>query len=181
MTWPAPVQALWDELETARRDILGEVERLSQAQADWRPSEQDWSIGEIVHHLTLAEINTGKLTTKLTREAAQQGKVAPFPSDLATFRVLPPRPPGTAEAPPVVRPEKGRPIEQLIADMETTRARSRESIEKLAALDPRRLTWSHFALGELDLSQWWMLQAAHDRDHLQQLRGVKARPGFPAA
>jgi hypothetical protein len=36
-----------------------------------------------------------------------------------------------------------------------------------------------FALGELNLAQWWMLQARHDRDHLQQLRAIKASPGFP--
>jgi hypothetical protein len=172
---------LWGELQSVRQEILTEVEGLSQAQVDWRPSEGDWSIGEIVHHLTLAEINTGKLTTKLTREAAQEGKVAPFPPDLTAFEALPPRPPGPAEAPPVVRPEKGRPVDRLLGDMKATRERSRESIEKLGSLDPRLLTWRHFALGDLHLAQWWMLQAAHDRDHLQQLRAVKASPGFPTA
>jgi hypothetical protein len=33
----------------------------------------------------------------------------------------------------------------------------------------------------MDLGQWWMLQAAHDRDHLQQLRRIKKSPGFPRA
>ncbi len=179
MAWPTPVEALWDELLAVRQEILKEAEGLSQTQADWCPSERDWSIGEILHHLTLAEINTGKLTTKLTREAAQAGKLAPFPADLKAFTLLPPSPPGPAEAPPVVRPEKGHAIGQLLTDMKATRERSWQSIEKLGTSDPRPLTWTHFRLGELNLAQWWLLQAQHDRDHLQQLRAVKASSGFP--
>jgi hypothetical protein len=134
-------------------------------------------VGEIVHHLTLAEVATGKLTSKLLKEAGPGG--APFPADLAGFTPLPPWPPGPAEAPPVVRPEKGRPIAELLADMKATRERSRQSLDRLGAVDPRALRWRHFALGDLDLGQWWMLQARHDGDHLQQLRRLKASPGFP--
>lgn len=179
MVLPAPVEALWDELQAARQAILKEAEGLSQAQADWRPGDKDWSVGEILHHLTLAEINTGKLTTKLVKEADAAGKLSPFPVGLDAFTPLPPAPPGPAEAPPVVRPEKGHPIDQLLADIRATRERSRQSIERLASVDPRALIWQHFQRGELNLPQWWMLQARHDQIHLEQLRAVKAAPGFP--
>ncbi len=90
-----------------------------------------------------------------------------------------PVPIGAAEAPPVVWPEHGKPIGELIATMKATRERSRQSIERLATLDPQRLTFKHFRLGELDLAQWWMLQANHDGIHLAQIRHVKRAPGFP--
>ncbi len=173
------VETLWNELQTVREKVLKETEGLSQAQADWRPSDTDWSVGEILHHLTLAEINTGKLTSKLIKEADAAGKLAPYPSDLNAFAPLPSPTPGPMEAPPVVRPEKGHPIAQLLADIKSTRERSRQSMERLASVDARALTWKHFALGELNLAQWWMLQARHDADHLQQLRAVKAAPGLP--
>jgi len=177
MPLPPPVEALWRDLETVRADVLKEAEGLSQAQADWRPSPQDWSVGEILHHLTLAEIATGKLTSKLLKDAGDA--LAPFPRDLTAFAPLPPWPPGPREAPPVVRPEQGHPIDRLLADLKAARVRTRQSLERLAALDPRPLTWRHFALGELDLGQWWTLQARHDGDHLEQLRRIKASPGFP--
>jgi hypothetical protein len=178
MSLPRPVEALWNELEAVRGRVLAEVDGLSQAQADWRPAPTEWSVGEIVDHLTLAEINTGKLTTKLTREA--EGTPAPFPAALAGFTPLPSWPPGPAEAPPVVRPAGGKPIAELLGTMRATRARSRQSIEKLGTLDPRQLTFKHFRLGDLDLAQWWQLQAQHDSTHLEQIRAVKAAPGFPA-
>jgi hypothetical protein len=176
---PPAVEALWQELQSVRAELLKEAEGLSQAQADWRPSPTDWSAGEIIHHLTIAETHTGKLTTRLTREAQEGGMLRPFPQDLGAFTPLPPAPPGPAEAPPLVRPEHGHSIGQLLADMKATRERSRQSVERLASLDPRPLKFKHFQLGDLDLAQWWLLQARHDRTHLAQLRAVKAAPGFP--
>jgi hypothetical protein len=179
MALPAPVEALWNDLQSVRAQLLKETEGLSQAQADWRPSEQDWSIGEILHHLFLAEVGTGKLTSKLLKDAPQP--VPPFPADLKAFAPVPTPPPGPAKAPEVVYPERGHPLERLLADLKATRERSRQSVERLATVDPRGLKWRHFTLGEMDLAQWWGLHTRHETDHLQQLRGVKAAKGFPGS
>jgi DinB superfamily len=181
LSLPAPVERLWRDLEAVRAEVLDEVTPLSQAQVDWRASEKDWSVGEILHHLTLAEVATGKLTTKLTREAHAGGAPAVFPHDLTEFPELPVVPEGPTEAPPAVRPESGKPIGELVADLRAVRARSRQSVEKLATVDPRRLVFTHVRFGVLDLSQWWTLQARHDRIHRDQIREVKAAPGFPRA
>jgi len=177
MALPIPVEALWTDMQDVRAQLLKEAEGLSQAQADWRPAEQEWSVGEILHHLTLAEVGTGKLTSKLFKDAPQP--LAPFPTDLKSFAPVPTPPPGPAKAPEVVYPERGHPIERLIADLKAVRERSRQSVERLATADPRGLKWRHFTLGEMDLAQWWLLHVRHETDHLQQLRGVKAARGFP--
>jgi hypothetical protein len=178
MPLPAPVEALWNDLQSVRAQVLKEVEGLSQAQADWRTSEKDWSVGEIVHHLTLAEVGTGKVTSKVLKDAGEA--VKPFPADLTGF--TPPATPagGRAEAPQGVWPERGRPVAELLAEMKAARERS-QSIERLGGVDPRPLTFPHPRLGPLDLAQWWMLQAWHDGVHLEQLRAVKTAPGFPTA
>jgi hypothetical protein len=166
-------------MESDRAQLLKETEGLSQAQADWRASDEEWSVGEILHHLTLAEVGTGKLTSKLLKDPPQP--IPAFPADLKSFAPVPPPPPGPAKAPEVVYPERGHALDRLIADLKTVRARSRQSVERMAAIDPRGLKWRHFTLGELDLAQWWLLHVRHETDHLQQLRGVKAAPGFPAS
>jgi DinB superfamily len=179
MALPPPVEALWNDMESVRAELLKEAERLSQTQADWRPGEEEWSVGEILHHLTLAEVGTGKLTSKLFKEARQP--LPPFPPDLKDFAPVPPPPPGPAKALEVVYPERGHPLEKLIADLNTVRARSRQSVERLATIDPRALTWRHVTLGPMDLGQWWRLHVRHETDHLQQLRAVKAAKGFPSS
>ena len=179
MALPAPVEALWNDLESVRAQVLKETEALSQAQVDWQPAEGEWSIGEILHHVMLAEIGTSKLTSKLLRDAPPP--VRPFPSDLPGFMPLPPPPPGPAKAPEVVYPERGHHLERLLADLRTTRERSRQAVERVATVDPRAFTWRHFTLGELDLAQWWLLHVRHETDHLQQVRAVKASKGFPSS
>jgi hypothetical protein len=178
-TLPNAVDRLWNELERARTDVLCEVEGLSQAQADWKAGEKDWSVGEIVDHLTIAEIATGKLTSKLLKEVQAGSAAAVFPHDLTEFAAPPPREGGGGEAPALVWPGHGKPIGELVSAMKAARARSRQSIERLAGCDPRRLTFKHFRFGDMDLGQWWRLTAAHDGMHLLQIREVKRAPGFP--
>jgi hypothetical protein len=179
MALPPPVDALWSDLESVRARLLKEVESLSQAQADWRARDTDWSVGEIIHHLTLAEVGTGKVTSKVLKEAAD--RLQPFPPGLTGFTPVATPAGGRAEAPTAVWPERGKPLRELVADMRAARERSRQTIERLGAVDPRPLTFSHPRLGPLDLAQWWMLQAWHDGIHLEQVRSVKAEPGFPTA
>lgn len=179
MPLPAPVDALWNDLQSARAKLLEEVEGLSQAQADWRPSDTEWSAGEIIHHLTLAEVGTGKVTSKVLKEAGERAR--PFPADLKGFTPIVTPSGGRADAPQGVWPERGKPLSELVADIKATRERTRQSIERIGAVDPRPLTFAHPRLGSLDLAQWWMLQAWHDGIHLEQLRAVKGAPGFPRA
>jgi hypothetical protein len=181
MSWPKLVEALWRELEDARADLMREVEGLSQSQAEWRPAASEWSIGEVVDHLTIAEIATGKLTTKLTKEAAAGAALAVFPHDLAEFAALPEPASNAANAPESVWPTRGKPLAELLATLRATRERSRQSFDRLAACDPRALRFKHFRLGELDLAQWWRLTAEHDRVHLGQVRDIKRAAAFPAA
>lgn len=179
MTLPQPIEKLWSDLQRVRAEVLREVEGLSQRQADWRPAADAWSVGEVLDHLTVAEVATGKLTTKLTREIAAGSAAAVFPHDVTEFGPLPGGPIGPANAPEVVWPAHGKPIGELITTMKATRERSRQSMDRLAGCDPRALRFKHFRLGELDLAQWWRLQAEHDGQHLGQLREIKAAPGFP--
>src|SRR5437879_13332887 len=119
MTLPRAIQALWEDLEGARAEVLREMVGLSQRQADWRPAEKEWSAGEVINHLTIAEIATGKLTTKLTREGESARGCAPYRPAFA-IRPLPPWPPGPREAPSVVLPEHGKPSGVLITPVKST-------------------------------------------------------------
>jgi hypothetical protein len=179
MALPAPYEKLWSQLESVRADVLREAHGLTQAQADWKPAPEEWSVGEILDHLAVVEVSFGKLSSKLLRDAGE--RPAPYPADLASFAPLPPFPPGPRIAPQGVWPSGGKPVADLVSTLGAVRARSRETLERVGSVDPRPLRWKHPAGIELDLSQVWQMQAAHDGDHLQQIRGVKASAGFPRA
>ncbi|HEU5322507.1 MAG TPA: DinB family protein [Methylomirabilota bacterium] len=177
MALPKTIDALWSELQAVRADVLAEVAGLAQRQADWRPAEKEWSVGEVLDHLAIVEVGTGKLTSKLLKAAGPEGV---FPPDLDELPALPDVP-SSMEAPALVWPQHGQPIGELLDTLRATRERSRQSVERLAGCDPRSLVFKHFRLGDLDLLQWWRLVARHDRIHLAQIRAVKAAPGFPGA
>jgi len=183
MALPAAIQSLWDDMQAVRQEILRELEGLSQAQFDWKPAPDEWSVGEIVHHLVLADVASGKLTTKLLREAEASGGLARYPAEAGPEMArLPPRErPGPIQAPPFLWPQHGRPVAELLKELHAMRERARQSIERLASVDPRPLRWTHVALGELNVAQAWATILANDRDHVLQIRTVKASPGFPKA
>jgi len=180
MSWPKPVDALWRELEDARAELLREVDGISQPQSEWRPGPGEWSIGEVIDHLAIAEVATGKLTTKLTKEAATGGAPALFPHDLTEFAALPKPASARLDAPEFVQPTAGKPFDELLATLSAVRERSRQSFDRLAACDPRPLRFRHIHFGDMDLAQWWRLTGEHDRMHLAQVRDVKRASGFPA-
>jgi hypothetical protein len=48
-------QDVLDGLEKIRAETLRRFQPLTQTQLDWRPTENEWSLGEIFHHLALDE------------------------------------------------------------------------------------------------------------------------------
>jgi len=179
------LEAFWKKIEGERAEILREVEGLSQAQFDWRPADNEWSVGEVIHHLTIAEIATGKLTSNMLREAAAAGTLRPRPDGHTFFDPLPPplapRPAGAAETPAHIWPEHGHPKADLLAGITAARERSRRNFERVAAIDPRPLVRKHAWAGDLHLGQYWTIVPLHDRIHVQQIRDIKAARGFPKA
>ena len=179
------LEAFWKKLETERAQVLEELEGLSQAQVDWRPADNEWSIGEVIHHLTIAEIATGKLTTTLLREAERAGTLQQRPEGRTFFEPLPPpqtpRPAGAAETPPHIWPEYGHSKADLFAWIAAAREQSRHNFERVAAIDPRPLVRKHAFAGDLHLGQYWTIVPLHDRIHLQQIRDIKTARGFPKA
>ncbi len=58
-----------DRIRRARSLVLGKVEGLSQNQLDFKPYRSHWSVGEIAHHLGLAE----EIQLGYVRELLQAG------------------------------------------------------------------------------------------------------------
>ena len=181
MMLDADSEAFWNEAQSNRTRLLKEVDGLSQAQFDWSPAKDEWSIGEVIHHVTLAEVNIGKLTTRLLREAEVAGTLRPRQKGDMHFETFRAPGRGPVPAPRLIWPQGGRPREGLLEDIRATRERSRRSFERVAAIDPRPLVWKHEFFGDLHLGQYWTIVRVHDPQHIEQIQKIKAAPGFPRA
>ncbi len=171
---------IWRRNGETRGTLLAEVRGLSEAQTAFRPGPRDWSIGEILDHLCLSERSISRTVSRIFQQAAGRGLVqdagageAPVPAIDETKYNEP------AGAPESALPSPDRPLEWLLAGLEESRERL---VEVSARSDGRmvgRMTMEHFQLGDLDFYQWLMVEGAHERKHLDQIRRIKVHPDFP--
>jgi hypothetical protein len=162
--------------------LMAAVGGLSQAQADWRPTPDSWSVAEILHHLILSNrsfaLVVGKLVERGQRAGlpARQGGRRSWPR-LRTVADV--KASGPVKNPDRVTPAQGLPIEQLRSELVEAHRAVEGHIPALAALDLEALHFPHPLGFELNLYQWTDIAGAHERRHLRQLEAVMAADGFP--
>jgi hypothetical protein len=61
-------------LERQRALLLGAIEDLDQAQLDFKPSRQSWSIGQISQHIALGEVVWRGYLKNLLKDGAEKGQ-----------------------------------------------------------------------------------------------------------
>ena len=164
--------------------LMAAVGSLSQAQADWRPAPDHWSVGEVLHHLILSNSSFSLVVTKLVERGRREGLNArpdgrrswPRLRTIADVKAL-----GPVRNPNRVTPTHGLPVEQLRREfVESHRAVERQ-IPDLGGLDMTALRFPHPLGFELNVFQWADITGAHERRHLHQIETVLAAQGFPSA
>jgi hypothetical protein len=179
--WTSSVlREVWRRNEEIRAALLAEVRDLREAQTSFQPGLGDWSIGEILDHLCLSERSIARTVSRVFQQAAGLGLVEDGePGDAPLPEIDEDQYNEPAGAPESVMPSLNRPLERLLAGLEESRERL---VEVSARADGRRVgrvTMQHFQLGPLDFYQWLLLEGAHERKHLAQIRRIKAHPEFP--
>jgi uncharacterized damage-inducible protein DinB len=174
-----PRLAELSEYLTAQRRLLLDV--ASAVPPDnWqtRPAEGRWSVSEIFQHLHQVESSCAAVLAKRIAGARENG----HPPEGEAASVL-----GTLDHLQVsdlrrklVAPERAQPIEN--PDRETAQRRLAESRAALEAamrngdgLALGEIRHTHLRFGELDLYQWILFVAEHERRHVSQLRDLAAQ------
>jgi hypothetical protein len=166
-------------LTSTRDQVLSESAKLSEAQWNFKPGPDRWSVGEVVEHLALAEdflrstqqkVVSGPAATPEER-AKSQGKDDTIMKAISdrTQKVQAPEPlkPGTklgsqADVVKAFRERRGKTLDYATTTKDDLRAHVSES-----------------PIGTVDGYQWLLFIGAHTERHLAQIREVKASPQFP--
>ena len=178
---PRALRGIADELEGRRTEVLAEVEGLSQHEADWRPARDQWSLGEVLHHLVLAEGIAGKMVSVAVKRVVDAGPVPPYPAEVDAFPWQAPSRDDRwlVRVPEPAAPTHGQPIDALREAFTTQRDLTEKVLQRLAVLDPRAITTRHPLIGDMNAAQWYVFCEYHMRVHLRQMKDVKAAPAFP--
>ncbi len=176
------LQEITTALTEHREALCQSVQDLSQAQLDFHPDSDNWSIGEILNHLAIVEGFITQLGGNLLQKAVEMGLGADTSNDsvihcLDQFEIE--RPKERANAPAPVLPKAGNPKAELLAALGNTRKGLLDIMEKASNYDLKQLIAPHPFLGDFNLYQWFLLVGKHEQRHTGQIAKVKATTGFP--
>ena len=168
-----------EERHLKLKDAVGDI---SQAQADFKPSTEEWSIGEVLHHLSLSG---GGLLTLVRGLCDGTAKIPPlvgkdgsdkFLAGVADVNIT-----GKAPAQPNAIPTHGQPIGELMGALDGLLSSAEEDLTQYRDTDLSQTKSPFATFCDLDVYQWVKFCGAHEARHLPQIDRIKTSPGYPAA
>jgi hypothetical protein len=159
---------------------------LSEAQFNWRPGAEQWSIEECLGHLVI----TGEGHVQLLEQAIAHGRArgltgaGPFlygRIERAILRQLEPPVRRKFSAPLRLRPVHGQPLTAIVPTFLHLQSRLTRVTEQCEGLDLARIkvVSPAFRFLKYSLGISLAIAAAHELRHLEQARRVREHPQFP--
>jgi len=174
---PADKEKALAYLETSKKGVLAATKGLSEAQWNFKPAPEKWSVAECMEHIAAAEdFIRGLITEKvMAAPAAPDRDIAKI--DAGIMANVPDRT-NKLQAPEPIRPTNryGSP-EASIKHFVESRATTEDFLKKTA--DLRGHAIDSPAGGKWDAYEWVLLIAAHSERHTKQIEEVKSNPGSP--
>ncbi len=164
-------------LETTRKNVLEATKGLSEAQWNFKPAPDRWSVAEVMEHIAAAEdFIRGLIKEKVMMAPAGEPGRDVKKTDDGVLAMVPDRTNKVQAPEPLVPTNRfGSPdgsIKHFVESRTTT-----EDFLKTATGLRDHVTDS--PMGKLDGYEFVLLIAAHSERHTKQINEVKADPNFP--
>jgi uncharacterized damage-inducible protein DinB len=167
-------------LESTRQAVLDATAGLSEAQWNFKPAPDRWSIAEVVEHIAAAEdYLMGMVTSQVMKAPARPaGDDVKAIDDMVVAKV--PDRSRKAQAPEPLKPTNrfGSPQASL---KHFTDARAQTEVFLKTHDDLRDHAIDSPMGKKLDGYEWVLFVAGHSERHTKQINEVKADPNFPKA
>jgi uncharacterized damage-inducible protein DinB len=168
------------ELHATRKQFLDSVAGLSEAQWNFKPAPEVWSVAECAEHIALSEDRIFELVTeKIMKSPAEPDKKAEVKGkdEMVLEKTIDRS--QKFQAPEMLRPTHQWPTKEALIDhFKASRDRTIAYIENTGD-DLREHFMPHPVAKLLDGYQWILLISAHSNRHTLQIEEVKANPNFP--
>ena len=177
-----------DELRAIGEDARQVFGRLSPAQLNWKPSAEQWSVGQCFDHLIktnrcffpdIERVAAGKYKSSLW------GRVSPLSGFFGRFilKALDPEKGRRTKAPRVFEPAQSDVapdiIERFAAHQDDLVAHMRATAD--ADLRGLKVTSPVSPVATYSLLDAYRIVVAHERKHFEQARRVTQAEGFPSS
>jgi len=165
-------------LDGVREKVVALLHSITQPQADRRPTEDEWALGEIADHLAITEGAYVAVVAHLAANAPPHEfdyrdvvKNRPFRiEDTWDVSVT-----GRLATPPDLLPTPGKSLAQLVRGLQEARAHSRRILAPFRDQDLSAKFFVHPRLGTMTLYERMAQLAYHELKHLKQMECTLAR------
>ena len=164
-------------LESTKRNVLDATKRLSEAQWNFKPAPDRWSVAQVMEHIAAAEdllLDTTKEKV-MTSPAGEPGRDF-RKTDEAVLMMVPDRS-HKAQAPePLVPNNRFGSPDASIKHFVESRTTTEDFLKSTPGLRDHVMD---SPIGKLDGYEFVLFIAAHSERHTKQINEVKADPNFP--
>lgn len=159
--------------------LEAQVQGLSEAQLQFKPAPDKWSISQCLEHIILSEgMLFGMAKTELAKAPQPEKRNEVKVSDTDLKSMLTNRS-QKFQAPKELQPSgKYTDVQKALADFRTARQPILDFIKQADAEDLRNHI-TEYPTGTVDGYQGLMFIAAHGARHTKQIEEIKASPNFP--
>ncbi len=174
----ADTQKMVGELERTSAKFLKSIDGLSEAQWNFKPAPDRWSVAECAEHIAASEpFIRNMIVPVLQKEATPEMVKEGINKDAFLSTAITDRSRKFKAPEPLIPTNR---FGNAAAAIENFRKERAATIE-LAATggDLRTHADKHFLLGPLDAYGWFLFLSGHSERHTLQIDEVKAHPDFP--
>jgi hypothetical protein len=175
---PAEKDRALQYLESTKKDVLEATKGLSEAQWNFRPAPDRWSVAQVMEHVAASEdfIRDNLLKEKvMVSPSGPPGRDA-TKTDEAVVAVVPDRT-RKAQAPePLVPSNRFGPPDGSVKHFVESRATTEQFLKTTTGLRDHVMDGP---VGKMDGYEFVLFIAAHCERHTKQINEVKADPNFP--
>lgn len=169
-----------DLMKDTYKDVVKATKGLSEAQVNFKPSAESWSVKEIVYHIAATENELWNMLEGVMKSPANPEKRTEIKaSDEDVVKNVNDRSTKykTSEKfDPKNIPYKS--LDEALADFKSGRSALIKYIK--TSTEDMRNHVVQMPVGWVDAYQFCLFIAAHSSRHTQQMEEVKASPGFPS-
>jgi hypothetical protein len=166
------------EIYTANDKIRERLENivsgLDDRLASVRPEGENWSIAQIVEHISMVDERICKICYKLLSKARESGEagdgtVVVSPEFLGKFDSIEN---AKLEAPGPVQPGGEKSIAESLAKLSENRDKLSEIKPLFESLNTINHKFSHPFFGDLSATDWLVLRGGHEARHMNQIERI---------
>ena len=168
------------ELEGSRKAFLDATSGLSEAQWNFKPAPDRWSIAECAEHIGVTEtFILNMITEQALKGPAEPEKRALLQGKDSSLMTMVVDRTAKFKAPEAIQPTRRWTTSgEITKNVLESRARTIEFVSTTQE-DLRDHFMDHPVFKTLDTYQWILLTSGHMRRHTAQILEVKADPNFP--